>query len=143
MRLSSNPSDEKRLVETIHGLLQEDLIMSDPCMVLGKENEPPTENLLVICPGKINYCPPADLWTRVSSGFKGTIFITAELSSSLDLDRLSQTPDVQIVIYRKTDIHPCMEIHLNTELKSTPIVLNALYTGPLATFTRQAAISQR
>ncbi|MFW5497877.1 MULTISPECIES: ATP-binding protein [unclassified Maridesulfovibrio] len=92
------PIDEKRLVETIHGLLQEDLIMSDPCMVLGKENEPPTENLLVICPGKINYCPPADLWTRVSSGFKGTIFITAELSSSLDLDRLSQTPDVQIVI---------------------------------------------
>ncbi|WP_320172671.1 ATP-binding protein [Maridesulfovibrio sp.] len=92
------PIDEKRLVETIHGLLQEDLIMSDPCMVLGKENETPTENLLVICPGKINYCPPADLWTRVSSGFKGTIFITAELSTSLDLDRLSQTPDVQIVI---------------------------------------------
>ncbi|WP_239057098.1 ATP-binding protein [Desulfovibrio sp. JC010] len=92
------PIDEKRLVETIHGLLQEDLIMSDPCMVLGKENEPPTENLLVICPGKINYCPPSDLWTRVSSGFKGTIFITAELSSNLDLDRLSQTPDVQIVI---------------------------------------------
>ncbi|WP_421901089.1 ATP-binding protein [Maridesulfovibrio sp.] len=92
------PIDEKRLVETIHGLLQEDLIMSDPCMVLGKEDEPPTENLLVICPGKINYCPPADLWNRVSSGFKGTIFITAELSTSLDLDRLSQTPDVQIVI---------------------------------------------
>lgn len=92
------PIDEKRLVETIHGLLQEDLIMSDPCMVLGKENNPPTENLLVICPGKINYCPPADLWTRVSSGFKGTIFITAELSATLDLDRLSKTPDVQIVI---------------------------------------------
>ncbi len=92
------PIDEKRLVETIHGLLQEDLIMSDPCMVLGKENETATENLLVICPGKINYCPPSDLWTRVSSGFKGTIFITAELSATLDLDRLSQTPDVQIVI---------------------------------------------
>ncbi|WP_319761497.1 ATP-binding protein [Maridesulfovibrio sp.] len=92
------PIDEKRLVETIHGLLQEDLIMTDPCMVLGKENDHQTENLLVICPGKINYCPPAELWNRVSSGFKGTIFITAELSSSLDLDRLSQTPDVQIVI---------------------------------------------
>ncbi len=92
------PIDEKRLVETIHGLLQEDLIMTDPCMVLGKENETPTENLLVICPGKINYCPPAELWDRVSSGFKGTIFITAELSNSLDLARLSQTPEVQIVI---------------------------------------------
>jgi PAS domain S-box-containing protein len=92
------PIDEKRLVETIHGLLQEDLMMTDPCMVLGQETDPPAENLLVICPGKINYCPPADLWTRVSSGFKGTIFITAELSTILDLDRLSQTPDVQIVI---------------------------------------------
>ncbi|NDV21556.1 ATP-binding protein [Desulfovibrio sp. JC022] len=92
------PIDEKRLVETIHGLLSEDLIMTDPCMVLGKEDNPPTENLLVICPGKINYCPPADLWTRVSSGFKGTIFITAELSANLDLDRLSQIPEVQIVI---------------------------------------------
>ncbi|WP_320169130.1 ATP-binding protein [Maridesulfovibrio sp.] len=92
------PIDEKRLVETIHGLLQEDLIMSDPCMVLGQEETNPVESLLVICPGKINYCPPAELWTRVSSGFKGTIFITAELSSGLDLNRLSQTPDVQIVI---------------------------------------------
>lgn len=92
------PIDEKRLVETIHGLLQEDLMMTDPCMVLGKESDSQAENLLVICPGKINYCPPSDLWSRVSSGFKGTIFITAELSTSLDLDRLSQTPDVQIVI---------------------------------------------
>lgn len=92
------PIDEKRLVETIHGMLQEDLIMTDPCMVLGKEEESPTENLLVICPGKINYCPPTELWTRVSSGFKGTIFITAELSTNLDLGRLSQIPEVQIVI---------------------------------------------
>ncbi|WP_415718458.1 ATP-binding protein [Maridesulfovibrio sp.] len=92
------PIDEKRLVETIHGLLQEDLIMTDPCMVLGNETDQPADNLLVICPGKINYCPPSDIWNRVSSGFKGTIFITAELSTSLDLDRLSQTPDVQIVI---------------------------------------------
>lgn len=92
------PVDENRLVETIHGLLQEDLIMTDPCMVLGDENDTPTENLLVICPGKINYCPPAELWDRVSSGFKGTIFITAELSNNLDLGRLSQTPEVQIVI---------------------------------------------
>ncbi|TIH15283.1 response regulator [Marinifilum sp. JC120] len=92
------PIDEKRLVETIHGLLQEDLMMTDPCMVLGKEEEQPTENLLVICPGKINYCPPAEIWTRVSSGFKGTIFITAELSANLDLRRLSQIPEVQIVI---------------------------------------------
>lgn len=92
------PIDEKRLVETIHGLLQEDLVMSDPCMVLGQEDAQPVESLLVMCPGKINYCPPADLWKRVSSGFKGTIFVTAELSNSLDLDRLSQTPDVQIVI---------------------------------------------
>ncbi|WP_027721513.1 ATP-binding protein [Maridesulfovibrio zosterae] len=92
------PIDEKRLVETIHGLLQEDLVMTDPCMVLGQENNPPSENLLVICPGKINYCPPSELWRRVNSGFKGTIFITAELSPTLDLDRLSQTPDIQIVI---------------------------------------------
>ena len=92
------PIDEKRLVETIHGLLQEDLVMSDPCMVLGQEETQPVESLLVMCPGKINYCPPTDIWKRVASGFKGTIFVTAELSSSLDLDRLSQTPDVQIVI---------------------------------------------
>ncbi len=92
------PIDEKRLVETIHGMLQEDLIMSDPCMVLGQEEHPPADNLLVICPGKINYCAPSDLWGRVDSGFKGTIFVTAELSSNLDLDRLSQVPDVQIVI---------------------------------------------
>ncbi|WP_432737663.1 ATP-binding protein [Maridesulfovibrio sp. FT414] len=92
------PIDEKRLVETIHGLLQEDLMMTDPCMVLGQEQNPPVESLLVMCPGKINYCPPTDLWNRVTSGFKGTIFITAELSASLDLNRLSQIPDVQIVI---------------------------------------------
>ncbi|CCO25331.1 ATP-binding protein [Maridesulfovibrio hydrothermalis] len=92
------PIDEKRLVETVHGLLQEDLMMTDPCMVLGQEKNLPSENLLVICPGKINYCAPSDLWGKVESGFKGTIFITAELSANLDLDRLSQTPDVQIVI---------------------------------------------
>lgn len=85
-------------METIHGLLHEDLVMSDPCMVLGKELNSPVESLLVMCPGKITYCPPADLWVRVESGFKGTVFITAELSSSLDLDRLSQTSDIQIVV---------------------------------------------
>ncbi|WP_031479822.1 ATP-binding protein [Maridesulfovibrio frigidus] len=92
------PIDDKRLIETIHGMLQEDLIMTDPCMVLGKEAVDPVQNLLVICPGKINYCAPTELWNQISSGFKGTLFIPAKISTTLDLDKISRVPDVQLVI---------------------------------------------
>lgn len=93
------PIDEKRLIETIHSLMQEDLVMTDPCMVLGEEKNPvKADNLLVICPGKIDYCAPDEVWKRVSSGFKGTLFIPSELSLNLDLDRLSRIPNVQVVI---------------------------------------------
>ncbi|SDK86390.1 PAS domain S-box-containing protein [Maridesulfovibrio ferrireducens] len=92
------PIDDRRLIETIHGMLQEDLIMTDPCMVLGMEKAAPTQNLLVICPGKINYCAPSELWSQIEQGFKGTLFIPAEISTTLDLDRLSSIPEVQLVI---------------------------------------------
>jgi hypothetical protein len=67
-------------------------------MVLGKEEVGPVQNLLVICPGKINYCAPSELWNQINSGFKGTLFIPAEISTTLDLDKLSSIPEVQIVI---------------------------------------------
>ncbi|SMF07002.1 PAS domain S-box-containing protein [Desulfovibrio gilichinskyi] len=92
------PIDDKRLIDTIHGMLHEDLIMTDPCMVLGKAEVPPVTNLLVICPGKINYCVPSELWIRIEQGFKGTLFVPAEISTTLDLDKISRTPGVQLVI---------------------------------------------
>lgn len=93
------PIDESRLIETIHSLMQEDLVMTDPCLVLGdKKRAINSSNLLVICKNKIDYCPPEEIWQRIESGFKGTLFIMGELSLTLDLDRLSSTPDVQVVI---------------------------------------------
>lgn len=92
------PIDDRRLIDTIHGMLHEDLIMTDPCMVLGKEEIPPVKNLLVICPGKINYCAPSELWSKIEQGFQGTLFVPAELSTTMDLDKLSSIPEVQLVI---------------------------------------------
>ncbi len=92
------PIDDRRLIDIIHGMLHEDLIMTDPCMVLGKAEAEPVKNLLVICPGKINYCTPSELWSRIEQGFKGTLFVPAEISTTLDLDKLSSLPQVQLVI---------------------------------------------
>ncbi len=93
------PIDENRLTETIHSLMQEDLVMTDPCMVLGKDRKPvSSNNLLVICKDKLDYCAPEEVWQRIESGFKGTLFIPGELSLTLDLDRLTRIPELQVVI---------------------------------------------
>jgi CheY-like chemotaxis protein len=93
----TKPVDEERLLEIVRALLlNKDVRRS--CLVLGDVDDMTFEGLTVFCPEDTAYCPPEEIWHHVESGFKGTIFIPAELTEGLDIDSLSRLPEVSVVI---------------------------------------------
>ncbi|WP_243545234.1 ATP-binding protein [Pseudodesulfovibrio tunisiensis] len=98
------PVDDVRLVEVVRALLLEK-DMRRSCMILGEEDRDYCyEELKVICPGTITFCPPGQIWGRIEQGFRGMVFVPAEVSSGMDLERLARTPEVEVVILPGTTV---------------------------------------
>jgi Signal transduction histidine kinase len=101
----TKPVDEERLVEIVRALLlNKDVRRS--CLVLGDVDDMIFEGLTVFCPEDTTYCPSEEIWHHVENGFKGTIFIPAELTEGLDIDALSRLPEVSVVILPARDHKP-------------------------------------
>ncbi len=93
----TKPVDDVRLVEVTRALLLEKDIRRS-CMVLGDKEDAGLDKLMVISPENATYCDPEAIWEHVEKGFKGTIFIPAELDDKIDVELLTRLPDVAVVI---------------------------------------------
>jgi len=93
----TKPVDDTHLVEIARALLLEKDVRRS-CLVLGDSGECEYEDLTVICPEKITFCPPIEIWKYIEEGFTGTIFIPAELSERVDIDLLARIPEIVVVI---------------------------------------------
>ncbi|MBI9081655.1 MAG: response regulator [Pseudodesulfovibrio sp.] len=93
----TKPIDDTHLVEIARALLLEKDVRRS-CLVLGDSGEYEYEDLTVICPEMISYCPPVEIWKYIEEGFTGTIFIPAEISEQVDIDLLARAQDIVVVI---------------------------------------------
>jgi signal transduction histidine kinase/CheY-like chemotaxis protein/HAMP domain-containing protein len=93
----TKPIDDTHLVEIARALLLEKDVRRS-CLVLGDSGEYEYEDLTVICPEMISYCPPVEIWKYIEEGFTGTIFIPAEISEQVDIDLLARAHDIVVVI---------------------------------------------
>ena len=93
----TKPVDDVRLLEVASSLLLEK-DMSRSCLVIGDMGHEELEAFKVICPENVAFCSLDTIWSHVEAGFKGTIFIPAEVESEVDIERLSKVPDVAVVI---------------------------------------------
>lgn len=93
----TKPVDDTRLIEVVRALLLEKDVRRS-CLVLGGPDEYEYEDLTVVTPENIEFCPLDDIWKHIEKGFKGTIFIPAELGEQVDISLLSRIPDVSVVI---------------------------------------------
>jgi len=94
----TKPVDDVRLVEVVRALLLEKDVRRSCLILSDDDDEYEYEELTVICPENVTFCPPDNIWGHVEKGFKGTIFIPAELSGRLDIELLARLPDVAVVI---------------------------------------------
>lgn len=93
----TKPVDDIRLVEVARSLLLEKDIRHS-CMVMGDFDQAQVDEMTVICPENTSFCAPSDVWKHIDEGFKGTVFIPAELHEDLDVEKLSNHPDVVVVV---------------------------------------------
>jgi signal transduction histidine kinase/ActR/RegA family two-component response regulator/HAMP domain-containing protein len=93
----TKPVDDVRLLEVATALLLEKN-MRRSCLVIGDIEDEEMEEFKVICPENVTFCSLDTIWNHVDQGFKGTIFIPAEVESEVDIERLSRVPDVAVVI---------------------------------------------
>lgn len=92
------PVDEEHMLETVNALLR-DHDVSQSCIVLGdRDHYPSDHDLTVICPDNIIFCSPEEIWEHIEEGFKGFVFVPAELAVEFDLEGLSRFSGVQILI---------------------------------------------
>jgi PAS domain S-box-containing protein len=96
------PVDEDQFLDILQGLLRGERIGNGACMVLGEKGRVRGRHLLMLCPANIEYCPPDLVWERIAGGFTGVVFVPFVLSAGLDLARLANQPDVQVVILPET-----------------------------------------
>jgi signal transduction histidine kinase/CheY-like chemotaxis protein len=93
----TKPVDDQRLVEVVRALLlRKDVRRS--CLVLGDLDDVTVEGLTVFCPDDTAFCPPDTIWAQVGQGFRGIVFIPAELAEAVDVDLLSRVPGVTVII---------------------------------------------
>lgn len=93
----TKPVGEESLLEAARALLGEkDLCRS--CLVMGEKSRCDLSGLAVLCKEEITFSSPEAFWEHVEKGFTGTIFIPAEESGNVQLERLSRLPGVSIVI---------------------------------------------
>ena len=93
----TKPVDDVRLIEVVTSLLLEK-DMRRSCLVLGDMGHEELKKYKVVCPENVTFCSLDTIWAHVESGFKGTIFIPAEVEAEVDIQRLSMVPDVAVVI---------------------------------------------
>ncbi len=93
----TKPVDDVRLREVTHSLLLEKDVQR-ACMVLGDKKDVNVENLSAVDPENVTFCSPEELWAHVEKGFKGTIFIPAEIGDVIDVELMTRLPDVAVVI---------------------------------------------
>lgn len=93
----TKPVDDMRLIEVARSLLLEKDIRHS-CIVMGDFNPEQVDEMTVICPENTSFCAPSEIWRHIDEGFKGTIFIPAELHDDLDVEKLSKHPDVVVVV---------------------------------------------
>ena len=93
----TKPVDDVRLLEVATSLLLEK-DMRRSCLVIGDMGEEELAEFKVICPENVQFCSLDTIWSHVEAGFKGTIFIPAEVESDVDIERLSLVSDVAVVI---------------------------------------------
>ncbi|WP_147822395.1 ATP-binding protein [Salidesulfovibrio onnuriiensis] len=92
------PVDEEQLLETVNALLR-DHDVSRSCIVLGdRASYAFDDDLTVICPNRITFCPPDEVWDHVREGFRGFVFVPSEMAGVFDLEALSRFSGVQVLI---------------------------------------------
>jgi PAS domain S-box-containing protein len=94
------PVDEARLLATIDGLLGRAKAGYDgPCLVVrDAAAQARSDKILVVCEGEVATCLPGEVRERIEAGFRGTVFIPADLAASLDLAGLSRDSRINLVI---------------------------------------------
>lgn len=98
----TKPVDDVRLREVAHSLLlAKDVCRS--CVVLGDRDAVDMDDLSSINPENITFCAPEELWSYVEKGFKGTVFIPAELEGVINLELMTRLPDVAVVMLPTLD----------------------------------------
>ncbi len=93
------PLDEDTLLRTVNGLVQQDRPLAKQCVLINARYTPSDKAKLVrLCSGEMRTCPPEDIWNVLEQGFSGTVIIPAAASGRLDLERLSQFPDIIAIL---------------------------------------------
>lgn len=93
----TKPVDDVRLVEVARSLLLEKDVRKS-CIVMGEAKDFNHDDMTVIRPEKVTFCPPEEIWKHVEKGFTGTIFIPVELEEKLDISLLTRLPNVAVVL---------------------------------------------
>lgn len=98
----TKPVDDVRIREVARSLLLEKDVRRS-CVVLGKSEDFDLKELSAISPENVTFCSPDDLWRHVEEGFKGTIFIPAELERTINVELMTKLPNVAVVILPTLD----------------------------------------
>lgn len=93
----TKPVDDVHLVEVTRSLLLEK-DMSRSCLFLGEEGSIASERLTVLCPEQMTYCAPDAIVQSIEDGFKGTVFVPAELENKVDMKALVESSGVSVVV---------------------------------------------
>ncbi|NDV18554.1 response regulator [Pseudodesulfovibrio sp. JC047] len=93
----TKPVDETRLLEAARNLLGRRRVCK-PCIVLGQRADCHGEDLSLMCADDISFVSEVDFWAKWGRDFRGTVFIPARKSGTINLERLTKLSGVSIVI---------------------------------------------
>ncbi len=101
----TKPINQGKLLDTVRSLLS----LSDseqPIIALRRNGKEDLGAFFALCPSCISHCTEQELWGRIEQGFEGTVILPAWAVDTVNLEKLSDTPGVQVLIMPEREKTP-------------------------------------
>ena len=95
------PIDEKLLLTVVHSLLNKKQVQKKTCIVVTDHHDAALQDvakLPVSCSEDVILCSADEVFKQVQAGFHGCILIPSGLVQKMDIETLTQAPNIHVII---------------------------------------------